>query len=268
MIGMLIDVTKCIGCESCVKACVEINKLEKYIPAPQHAGDGLSSNRFTSIIKAPGKRFVKKQCRHCKEPACASACLVGAMKKSAEGPVIYDKQKCMGCRYCMMACPYGIPRYDWDKTVPYVKKCTMCFERVTRNEQPACVEACPKEAVIFGKRDDLMKEAKQRIARDSKYLKKVYGEHEIGGTSVLYVSDISLRFLGWRKDLGNEPLPELTWHALTKVPAEFLGMGALMTGIYLFGERKKKVRAEKEVTNNKKNSIPKDPSQDDRKNDE
>ncbi|MFC1587693.1 4Fe-4S dicluster domain-containing protein [Planctomycetota bacterium] len=242
--GILIDVTRCVGCETCVRACTEDNKLEKFIPAPQHSPDGLGGNRWTSIIKRPtkeGLRYVKKQCRHCSEPACASACLVGALRKLPEGPVVYDKSKCMGCRYCMMACPYNIPRYQWDKIVPGIQKCDMCFDRITKGQQCACVEACPENVLMLDNRDKVLVEAKKRIKENpKKYINTVYGENEIGGTSVLYISDIPLDFLSGNKELGTKPLPNLTWASLSKVPAEFIGMGALMTGLFwIIGRRNK-----------------------------
>lgn len=239
MIAILTDTTKCIGCHKCVSACVKHNDLEKQIPAPQQLSDGLSGDRYTSIIKKPGERYVRKQCRHCVEPACASACIVGALQKTELGPVIYDKKKCIGCRYCMMACPYQIPRYEWDSAYPAVKKCTFCYDRTSKGKEPACTEACPEGATIFGDRDKLITEAKRRIKKyPHQYIDKVYGEFEVGGTSVIYISDIPLGFLGWKDDLGKQPLPELTWNALSKVPAEFLGMGAAMTGIFwIIGRR-------------------------------
>jgi formate dehydrogenase iron-sulfur subunit len=155
------------------------------------------------------------------------------MHKTPEGAVIYDSDKCMGCRYCMVACPYGIPRYDWGKAVPYVRKCTMCYDRVKEGELPACVEACPQKATIFGKRESLLKEAHNRISKNpDKYVNKVYGETEVGGTSVLYISDIPLDFMSYKPQLDNKPLPELTWAALSKVPFMLVGVGAAMTGIW------------------------------------
>ncbi|MBF0430000.1 MAG: 4Fe-4S dicluster domain-containing protein [Fibrobacteria bacterium] len=246
MIGILTDVTKCIGCHKCVGACVDANKLDKHIPAPQHTSDGLAANRWTSIIKQPDSHYVRKQCRHCLEPACVSACIVGALKKTKSGPVVYDKKKCIGCRYCMMACPYGVPKYEWDTPVPYVRKCTMCYERVSVGKQPACTEACPTGATVFGDRDKLIAEAKLRITKNpEKYINRVFGEVEVGGTSVLYLSDIPLGFLGWKDDLGKEALPKLTWSALSKVPTEFLGMGAAMTGAFWIIGRRNKMRAMK-----------------------
>jgi formate dehydrogenase iron-sulfur subunit len=244
--AILTDTTKCTGCETCVGACKAANDLGRDQPWPwQDKIDDLSSTRFTTIIRRPGPHFVRQQCRHCQEPACASACLVGALQKTEEGPVIYDGNKCMGCRYCMMACPYGIPRYDWNQAVPYVRKCTMCYQRLEEGKQPACTEACPVGATLFGKLSELLAEAHRRIARNpGRYIDRVYGEHEVGGTCVLYISDIPLDFLGWKSDLGTTPLPKLTWASLTKVPPVMLGMAGLMTGMYFVIGRRMKIQAE------------------------
>jgi ferredoxin len=158
---------------------------------------------------------------------------------SDEGPVVYNPTKCMGCRYCMMACPFSIPRYDWELSVPYVKKCTMCKERQERGEQPGCTEACPKEATIFGDRDELLAEAHRRIeAEPDRYVGKVFGETEVGGTCVLYISDIDLEFLQVGHDVGARPMPDRTHMAMTAVPFVFVGMGALMGGLHwIIGRR-------------------------------
>ncbi len=240
--AILTDTTLCIGCEKCVAACKKVNGLGEDDPRHwQQRIDDLSATRFTAIVRRPGDHFVRQQCRHCLEPACASACLVGALHKTPEGPVIYDSSKCMGCRYCMMACPYGIPRYQWDQPVPYIRKCTMCYERVKAGGLPACVEACPQKATIFGPRDELLAEAHRRIrTKPGKYVGKVFGETEIGGTSVIYLSDIRLDFLAFKKDLGSEPLPLRTWAALSKVPPLIVGVGSVMTGVWwIIGRRMK-----------------------------
>jgi formate dehydrogenase iron-sulfur subunit len=264
-LGLLIDTTRCIGCESCVKACSQKNRLDEFIPMRQHSGDGMGWNRWTSIVirSSNGKlKYVKKQCRHCLDPACASACVVGALRKTTEGPVTYDRGLCMGCRYCMMACPFGIPKYEWNSAAPYIHKCNMCFDLLANGEKTACVAACPRQATIQGSRDDLLAEAHRRIAaQPDLYLHRVNGETDIGGTSVLYISDIPLGFLGWQQDsqletppaaspgwpapgpeenMGQEPLPKLTWASLSKVPFEFLGMGALMFGVYWVIDRRMK----------------------------
>lgn len=246
--AILTDTTLCTGCDKCVEACKEEKGLGKDAPHRwKQRIDDLSSTRYTTMVQRPGNRFARKQCRHCLEPACVSVCLVGAMQKTPEGPVVYDTERCIGCRYCMMACPYGIPRYDWQATVPYVRKCDMCAERIKGGEKPACVEACPEKATIFGSRDELLEEAHRRIsASPGKYQRKVFGETEVGGTSVLYISDIPLDFLAWKPNLGDEPLPNLTLAALTKVPPLLLGVGGLMGGIFWITGRRMRLAVERE----------------------
>ncbi len=244
MIGILVDVTKCIGCYQCVEACAQAHHLGEDLLLPQHSPDGLSARRWATIITQPGGRNIRKSCFHCLDPACVSACPVGAMVKTPEGPVVYDSKRCMGCRYCMMACPYDIPRYDWDQAVPYVRKCTMCYERLQEGQWPACVEACPEKAMVFGKRDELLAEAHQRLrVEPGKYIQKVYGEHEAGGTSVLYVSDVLLDCLGYRGNLAQEPLPDLTWAWLNKTPVISFGVMALMAGTYWVIQRRMQMAA-------------------------
>ena len=230
--AILTDVTKCIGCLKCVSACKETNNLEMDVPRVWQKNDGLSAENWTSIIQKRDKNYVRKQCRHCLEPACASACPVGALHKTKEGAVVYDSDKCLGCRYCMMACPYGIPRYDWDQAVPYVRKCILCYDRIKKGEQPACTKACPEGATIFGERKALLRIAHKRIKENpGKYINKVWGEHEIGGTSVLYLSGIDLGFLSYKTRLGNKPLPDIMVPAMESVPFSFVGMGGFMLGL-------------------------------------
>jgi len=243
--AILIDTTRCTGCEECVLACKEEKHLgADRLRAGQEAVDGLSSTRFTTILREPDDNFVKQQCRHCLDPACVSACLVGAMQKTPEGPVVYDAELCMGCRYCLVACPYGIPRYQWEASVPYVRKCDLCYPRLQEGKQPACVDACPHEALLFGTRDDVLREAHRRIKADAgRYVPHVYGEKEVGGTSVLYLADISLGFLGWGGHVGQDPLPPLSWASLKKVPPVIVGMGTLMGGIHWVIRRRMQLAA-------------------------
>jgi formate dehydrogenase iron-sulfur subunit len=253
--AILTDVTKCIGCEKCVEACVEVNNLGQYKPGAepriQEVGDGLSAKRWTAVVSKPGQHFVRKQCRHCLDPAFVSACPVGAMQKTPEGPVIYDRAICMGCRYCMVACPFGIPRYDWGTAVPYVNKCTLCYRRLREGKLPGCVEAWPTEATIFGDRDGLIAEAGSRLkAEPTKYVPHIYGEHEIGGTSVLYISDIDLDFLNYKNPIDDEPLPERTWAVMQHIPTVAVGMTVLSGGLHwIIGRRMRmaRLRAEEEA---------------------
>ena len=200
MLGILIDVTRCTGCERCVSACVKSNDSEPLRAAADRsaARDGLSADRLCSVVPVAEGRFAKKSCLHCLEPSCVSACLVGALEKTADGPVIYDPAMCIGCRYCMLACPFHIPRYEWDEVTPAVVKCDMCQDRLAEGKQPACVEACPEEALLFGDRDQLIETARARIAEHpDAYIDHVWGETEFGGTSVMYISDVDLGALEW-----------------------------------------------------------------------
>ena len=246
--SILTDVTRCIGCEECVRACKETNDTGEDRPWRwQRRIDDLSATRWTAIVSRPEKHYVRKQCRHCLDPACVSVCPVGAMHKTPEGPVVYNSAICMGCRYCMMACPYGIPRYMWAEAVPYVRKCIMCYDKIKSGEldQPACTKACPTEATIYGNRDDLLEVAHKKIKeKPDLYLPKVFGEHDVGGTSVLYVSDISLGFLGWKEDLGEKPLPSRTQVFMNTVPAVFVGVGAIMGGVYWVIDRRMRLQGE------------------------
>jgi formate dehydrogenase iron-sulfur subunit len=239
MIGILVDVSRCTGCSECIQACVDVNHLGSDTPHPQDRPDGLSASRFAAIVHSPEGRHVRKFCRHCLEPACVSVCPVGAMYKTKDGPVLYDASKCMGCRYCMMACPYGIPRYQWDSPAPLVKKCTFCYDRLQQGQLPACVESCPEKALTFGNRDDLLRLAHQRLEQPlSSYIPVVYGEQEAGGTSVLYISDVPLDFLAYHQSPSETPLPELSWNWLSKVPTITAATAGLMTGLFwIIGRR-------------------------------
>ena len=261
--SILTDTTLCTGCELCVAACKkEYNMGPDRLWRQKGAIDDLSATRHTTIIRRPGPRYVRRQCRHCLEPACVSACLVGALQQTPEGAVIYDGDRCMGCRYCMVACPYEIPRYDWDQAVPYIRKCSMCNHRTKDGDIPACVKACPEKASIFGSREEMLEVAGQRL-RDNpnKYVQRIWGEREVGGTAVLYISDIPLDFLGSKPQLGEQSYPELTWASLSKVPPTILCVGGLMAGIYwIIGRRMKmqqleamaKVRATEQIADDAK----------------
>ena len=237
--AILNDVTRCIGCEECVQACQKANQLPKEQPWRWvRRIDDLSSARWSTVERLnsdKGDRFVRKQCLHCVDPACVSVCIVGALKKTAEGPVIYDKDLCIGCRYCMIACPWEIPRYSWEDRVPYIQKCTMCYERVLKDgKPPACVEACPAEAIMFGERDDLLAEAKRRLSNEpNKYLQKIWGAKEVGGTAVLYISDVDIELGELAVPvIDTEPVPHRTTKILHQMPTVFTGMALLMGGIY------------------------------------
>jgi formate dehydrogenase iron-sulfur subunit len=235
--AILVDITQCIGCRSCEQACKDIHGF------PREDEAKLSPTALT-VIEEHEDKFVRRMCMHCQDPACASACLVGALKKTALGPVTYDKSKCIGCRYCLVACPFNVPRYEWSKLMPFVKKCDMCAERQLAGKPPACVEACPTGASTVGWRDEILEEAERRILNDSKYVKHIYGREEAGGTSVFFITDVPFEKLGFGAP-PTEPMPELSQAALGDVPTVVLVGGALLSGIYWITQRREEVlRAE------------------------
>jgi Fe-S-cluster-containing dehydrogenase component len=257
--GVLFDAVKCVGCRVCETACNQVNQL----PAPEKSFEDLSVlektrrpdddaftvvNRYTTP-EASGPVFRKNQCNHCLEPACASACFVKAFKKSEFGSVDYDASVCVGCRYCMIACPFEIPAYEYDEVLtPRVRKCTLCRPRLEEGKLPGCVEACPMEALTFGTREDLLKIARERIrAYPDKYIDHVYGEHEMGGTSWLYISSVPFREIGLREDLGTTPAPKLTKGALSVVPMVTGLWPLLLVGLYAANKRKDKIAAEEQA---------------------
>lgn len=235
--SLLIDITKCIGCKECERACAGANKL----PA-EDTGD-LSATHYT-VVKSfnDEQTFVRKLCMHCNQPTCVSACLVGAFTKTPEGPVLYDESKCIGCRYCMQACPFSVPRYEWGSRMPRVQKCKMCYERVTAGQQTACAEACPTGATLFGNRDDLVKEARKRIEENpGQYIDYVYGLKEAGGTAVLYLSNVPFAQLGFPMNVPLEPIPNLSWRVLSQIPKYAVAASAVLFGIHWITSRRTEV---------------------------
>ena len=258
--GVLFDNTRCIGCRKCEEGCNRVNEL----PAPDKAFDDLSVlekprrthagtytvvNRYQGSPAAGGPVYRKIQCNHCLEPACASACFVRAFTKTPTGAVTYDESVCVGCRYCMIACPFEIPSYEYDKALtPSVTKCTLCHPLIVKGLLPGCVEICPTEALTFGRRKDLIRLAWERIQQHpGRYVDHVYGETEMGGTNWLYISGAPFHEIGMREDLGATPAPMLTKGALSAVPIVVGMWPVLLAGIYAISKRKEKI-AEAEKT--------------------
>jgi Fe-S-cluster-containing dehydrogenase component len=214
-VGLLYDTTLCIGCKACVVACQDANGLPRDptgIDARYDAPVDLN-DRAKNVIKLyhDGNRrsFVKVQCMHCVDPACVAACMLGALKKREFGIVSYDVNYCVGCRYCEVACPYGVPKFQWASATPRIVKCELCNHRLAKGQEPACTEVCPRKAVIFGKRADLLQEAKRRLAESpDRYVPKIYGETDGGGTQVLYLSHVPFDALGF-PSLGDAPAADL-----------------------------------------------------------
>jgi formate dehydrogenase iron-sulfur subunit len=231
--GILFDATKCIGCQACAYACKETNGL------PGDIEEELSATAYT-VVKPKGDLFYRRLCMHCNEPACKSVCPVGAFEKTTpQGAVIYHAYKCIGCRYCMQACPFSIPTYEWKKRAPRVRKCTMCYERQKEGKITACAEACPTGATIFGEREALLADAKKRIQDNpTLYVNQIFGEKEVGGTSTLYLSSVPFKEFNLPANLPDYPLPSLTWKALRNVPNIVIFGGVFLYGVWWMIDRR------------------------------
>jgi len=226
-VGVLNDTTLCIGCRECEAACNRRNHLPR-TAAPFSDRDVLRTFRrptdtaFTVVNQFQGspspdqaallQTYCKVQCMHCLNPSCVSACIVGAMTKARDGSVVYNPTICLGCRYCQVACPFEVPAYEFNEPlVPRVRKCELCSDRVKgTGANPACAASCPTEALVFGRRADLLAMAKERIARrPDRYVNHVYGEHEVGGTSWMYLTGRPVQEVGLLP-LPSTPPPERT----------------------------------------------------------
>jgi len=252
--GCLTDFTRCVGCRSCEAACNEANGL----PEPDEPFDDervlehdrrTTEKAYTVVNRYPDPRekgnhvFRKIQCNHCNEPSCASACLVKAYTKTPEGPVLWNKDVCIGCRMCMLACPFYIPTFEYNNpTSPKIQKCSMCFDKIKTGGAPACAQACPMEAITFGKREDLIKLARDRIRKNpDNYVDHIYGENEVGGTSWMYISGVPFEKLGFDTNLGTTPLPQHTRGFLSAVPLVLTIWPALLGGFFLFSKRRDEI---------------------------
>ncbi len=242
-VGLLYDATRCIGCQSCVVACTKANGLEPDNRRdPLHQAPTDLNSRTKTIIKLykPAKAgeefsYVKQQCMHCVDPACVAACMFGGLKKDAKsGIVTWTGKYCVGCRYCEIACPYHVPKFRWEGFNPEIVKCELCKERLAKGQEPACTSVCPRKAVIFGPRKQLLDEAKSRIAANpgKYYQDRVFGEHEGGGTQVLYLAHVDFENLGLPA-LGDESVPQkyLKWqHRLYSYLIVPIGLYATLVG--------------------------------------
>jgi Fe-S-cluster-containing dehydrogenase component len=252
--GLLHDTTLCVGCRSCETACNEVNRLPPAAVPVTDPSVFAKARRTTDkqltvvnrYVAAEGKKsavYRKQQCMHCNEPCCASVCFVKAFTKTPEGPVLYHPELCVGCRYCVMACPYSALGYEYDEPLtPRVMRCTMCYDRIKQGLLPGCANACPTGAITFGKREELLEVARARFLRHpGKYIHHVFGEHEYGGTSWLVLAGVPFGALGLPEGASHTPLPELTKGFLSIVPLVLTMWPGLLLGIYAFRRRKEKL---------------------------
>jgi formate dehydrogenase iron-sulfur subunit len=235
--GVLYDSTRCLGCRACERVCAK----EHNLPEPKdELKAGVMRNTsetqrcaINNYVTSKGEVFRKKQCMHCNEPACAAACLTQAMYKTKEGPVIWRGDKCMGCRYCMVSCPFEVPKFEYNSANPAIQKCDMCYDRIREGKIPACSEACPGDALTFGTRRELLEEAQKRIFESPKdYVNQIYGENVAGGTGWLYLSSVPFNEVGFTKKLQNTSYPALSKGFLYTVPSVFVLLPPLLLGIH------------------------------------
>ena len=233
--GILYDSTRCVGCRTCEYECAVAHGLPE--PPSEIEAVRKSCETCNTVVNTfqttKGEAYNKRQCMHCNEPACDAACLTQAMHKDKTGPVTWNGNKCMGCRYCMVSCPFDSPKFEYHSTNPKIQKCDMCFDKQIAGEKPVCVTNCPNEALIYGKRRDLIKEARRRIyEKPELYTDHIYGEHEVGGTSWLYLASVPFEELGMNTNLQQSSYPALTKGFLYSVPSVDLLLPPLLLGIY------------------------------------
>jgi formate dehydrogenase iron-sulfur subunit len=238
--AILVDAVRCIGCEACVEACQEANKQ------PEHEAKRFDAQTFTYLSKRHVRgeeRHVRRLCMHCLDPTCVSVCPVAALTRTPSGAVTYDPDRCMGCRYCLFACPFDVPSYEWSSRQPRVRKCEMCSHR---REGPACTEVCPEEATLTGTRAAMLGEARRRLkAAPRTYHPQIYGLREVGGTNVLIIGPAPPAALGLPRVMTNA-MPALTWDALHHVPDVVLFGTLALGGLYWLTNRRERVRREEE----------------------
>ena len=243
--AILFDASRCSACRACQVACKQWNDLEaeitrstgSYQSPPRLSGRTWLTMRFREVERngdVVDWAFGRWSCMHCLHPACVSACPVGALYKTPEGPVLWDPERCIGCRYCMTACPFDVPTFEWDKGLfegARIRKCTFCVDRLGAGLKPACVKSCPTGALEFGDRDQLIARAEERISgQPTRYVQHVYGKNEVGGTSVLYISHLPFEALGL-PSLGSTPIQERAEDAMFATPWVATGLVAGLAGI-------------------------------------
>lgn len=259
--GVLVDTTVCIGCRKCEWAC----KVEHHLPTPPikeyenrsvfekmrrpNTGALTVVNEYENPNNVATPIDVKVNCMHCDHPACVSACIVGAFSKQENGAVIWDTDKCIGCRYCMVACPFQIPTFEYDTAFqPNVLKCDFCYDRFKEGKIPACVEICPVEAMTYGKRYEIIDLAHKRIKREpDRYIDYVFGEHEAGGTSWVYLASKDFTQLDFPK-VGSKPMPgtsESIQHAIFAYFIPPFALYALLGGIMWLSKNNEESEEEK-----------------------
>jgi len=233
--GVLYDSSRCVGCRTCEYECAKAHGLPE--PLSEVAAVRKTDETCNTVVNtyqtSKGEVYIKRQCMHCNQPACAAACLTQAMHKNETGPVTWNGDKCMGCRYCMVSCPFDMPKFEFHSANPKIQKCDMCFDRQKAGEKPTCVTNCPNEALMYGTRRDLIKEARRRIyEKPDLYVDQIYGEHDAGGTGWLYIASVPFEELGMNTSLQQSSYPALTKGFLYSVPSVFVLFPTILLGIH------------------------------------
>jgi formate dehydrogenase iron-sulfur subunit len=263
--SILFDAHLCTGCRGCQVACKQWNDLEatqttntgSYQNPPRLSDKTWLMMKYSEVEQDGKAQFVfgRRACMHCEHPACATACPLKALHKTEEGPVLYRADRCFGCRYCMLACPFEIPTFEWDQGMfagPWIRKCTMCADRLSVGREPACVQTCPTGALKHGQRDELLAYAHDRIQKyPDRYIQHVYGETEVGGTSVLYISHVPFEQLGLPAKLQEEPISHYAENAMFSTPIAAVGLTVALTGFYWIVRRRQIMAAAKAKTGSK-----------------
>jgi formate dehydrogenase iron-sulfur subunit len=259
--GVLVDTTVCIGCRKCEWACKTAHDISTQ-PRDEYADRSVfkkmrrpNEKALTVVNEYPNPQNVslptdvKVQCMHCDHPACVSACIVGAMSKQENGSVIWDTSKCIGCRYCMVACPFQVPSFQYDKALnPKIMKCDFCFERTKKGKLPACVEICPVETLTYGTRSELIRIAREKIKRNpDRYINHIYGEYEAGGTSWMYLANQDFAKLAFPNP-GDKTMPgtsESIQHGIFAYFVPPVSLYAILGGIMWITKKRNESEQEK-----------------------
>jgi len=258
--GLLIDETRCTGCRGCQVACKQWHDL----PATETKNTGsytnppsLNENTYLMIdyreVEVDGElkwSFLNRRCMHCEHPACVSACPVGALKKTESGPVLWNEDRCIGCRYCMTACPFDVPTFTWNAGLfegTKIRKCDLCVDRISNGLEPACVKTCPTGTLMFGERDQMIAVAQERLAKNpDKYYPNqgIYGLNEVGGTTVLYISHIPFHEMGL-PEVGTKRASDVSEKIMKSTPIVAVGWGAILTGGWWIMQRRNRMMSAK-----------------------
>jgi formate dehydrogenase iron-sulfur subunit len=261
--AILFDAHLCTGCRGCQVACKQWNDLQatettnsgSYQNPPRLSADTWLVMKFSEARREDGRfiwAFGRRACMHCEHPACAAACPLEALHKTEDGPVLYRADRCFGCRYCMLACPFEIPTFQWEQNEfegPWIKKCTMCADRLGAGREPACVQTCPSGALKYGQRDELIAYAEEKIQKyPDTYIQHVYGKTEVGGTHVLYISHVPFEMLGLPANPGDKPISQRAEDAMFATPIAAAGLVVGLSGLYWIVNRRREMAQKRETT--------------------